>query len=210
MNKKTAIVLVALTALVWLGFVGGRYLQTQFMLSGRNIPNTPEAKEIMRTVEKAYEIEIEAAHTFDLSKFSTVFINDPRFDVSSGTLETIRELTNNPSLESAGWLDYKMAYHSWRIGSTLHAESVQAKAKEENRDLTVDEKKSLVDSHGRIAPVRAQGSIRKLALKFLSVDVNGDIALVVVNDGPTTVELTMVLVDGKWYIAGFRGISVHP
>jgi hypothetical protein len=31
MNKKTVFILVALTVFVWLGFIGGRYLQTQFM-----------------------------------------------------------------------------------------------------------------------------------------------------------------------------------
>ncbi|MBI5964598.1 MAG: hypothetical protein HY863_14055 [Chloroflexi bacterium] len=69
----------------------------------------------MKTVEKANDVEAEAAYTFDIKKFPTVFINDLRFPVSSGTLETIRELTNNPSLESAGWLDYKAAFYSWRI-----------------------------------------------------------------------------------------------
>lgn len=176
----------------------------------RSIPETKDAREIMKTVEKAYDIEAEAAYTRDLSKFSTVFINDPRFNVSPGTLETIRELTNNPSLESAGWLDYKMAYHSWRINSTLHAENVRAKAKSENRELTDEEKKSLVDSNGRTAPVLAQGPTKKIEIQFLSVEIHDDIALVVVNDGPTTVELTLVLVDGQWYIAAYRGMSVHP
>lgn len=80
-----------------------------------HIPDTPEVKEVMKTVEKANDVEAEAAYTFDIKKFPTVFINDLRFPVSSGTLETIRELTNNPSLESAGWLDYKAAFYSWRI-----------------------------------------------------------------------------------------------
>lgn len=203
MNKK-------LIALVCVLLILGLFGFSERTLKGRSIPDSKEAREIMKTVEKAYDIELEAAYTFDLSNFSTVFINDPRFNVRPGTLETIREMTNNPALESAGWLDYKIAYRSWQIESTLHAESVQAKAKSENRNLTEDEKKSLIDSHGRSAPVRAQGPARKLELKFLSMEINGDIALVVVNDGPTTVELTLVLVDGQWYIAASRGISVHP
>src|SRR5574341_1019622 len=46
-----------------------------------SIPKTPENQEIMRAIERAYDIEAKAAYTFDLSKFPTVFINDPRFNV---------------------------------------------------------------------------------------------------------------------------------
>lgn len=174
------------------------------------IPDTPEAKEVMKTVEKAYDIEADALYTFDLKKFPTVFINDPHYPVSDGTLETIRELTNNPSLESAGWLDYKLAYYSWISSATLHSESVRSKAKAENRELTDDEKKSLVDSKGRIAPARAENPTRKQKLIFLSVDITGDIAKVILNDGPTTIELTLVFVEKNWYIAALKGLAFHP
>jgi hypothetical protein len=42
------------------------------------------------------------------------------------------------------------------------------------------------------------------------VEINDDIALVTVDDGPSTVELTLVLVDKNWYIAGIRGVAFHP
>jgi hypothetical protein len=155
-------------------------------------------------------LKVEAAYTFDLTKFSTVFINDPRFPVSPGTLKTIRELTQNPSLESAGWLDYKMAYYGWRSNAILHAEKVNEKAKTENRNLTKEEKQSLVDSQGRTAPARSESSIRATSLTFISVKINENAATVVLDDGPRTVQLTLVLVDKNWYIAGSKTISVHP
>ncbi len=164
----------------------------------------------MQTIEKVYDIEAEAAHTFDLSKFPTVFINDPRFPVSRGTLKTIRELTHNPTLESAGWLDYKLAYYSWISSATLHSESVRNKAKAENRALTEEERKSLIDADGRIAPARVEDPIRQQKLKFMSVSINAEIAKVIVNDGPTTIELTLVLVDEQWYVAGLKSIAFHP
>jgi hypothetical protein len=175
-----------------------------------SIPNTPEVVEILQTIEWSYEIEADAAITFDLSKLPTVFINDPRFDVSPSTLEVVRQLTNNPFLKSAGWLDYKMAMYSWRRDSILHSESVHATAKAENRDLTDAERASLMDPWGRTAPARVDPSFRHdPQLEFISLEVNKDIARVVLDDGPTTAELTLVLVDKKWYIAGRRGISVH-
>jgi hypothetical protein len=49
-----------------------------------------------------------------------------------------------------------------------------------------------------------------LTLIFLSVELKDDIALVILDDGPATVELTMVLVKGNWYIADIKGIAFHP
>jgi len=174
------------------------------------IPDTPEAKAVMQSIEKAYDIEAEAAYTFDLSKFPTVFINDPRFPVSPGTLETVRELTNNPSLESAGLLDYEVAYNSWVRDAVLHSEALHAKAKAENRALSAEERKSLIDSKGRMAPARVEGPIKKATLTFFSVEITDDIATAVLDDGPMTVHLTLVLIDKKWYIAAYKGLAVHP
>ena len=174
-----------------------------------SLPDSPEAKEIMRTIERAYDIEVEAAYTFDIKKFPTVFINDQRFPVSPGTLEIIKDLTDDPSLESAGWLDYKVAFYSWRIKATLHAEAVKEKAKQENRALSKEERDSLIDSNGRSAPARAQGPTRTTSLTFMSIEVNEDVAIVILDDGTYKAELTLVFVDGSWYIAGFKGLSLN-
>jgi hypothetical protein len=204
MNKiktsKTSriLLLVVISLIVGLGIVSS---QTRHAKTDAGIPNTPEAKEIMNTIERAYEIEAQAALTFDLTDFPTVFINDPRFPASPGTLETVRQLTNNPSLKSAGWLDYKIAFYSWRRDATLHLEAVFEKAKKENRGLTDEEKASLIDPYGRTAPARAEGPIKLIPLKFTSINVNGDIATAIVNDGPTITQITLVWVDGQWYIA---------
>jgi hypothetical protein len=179
-------------------------------ISNGNIPDTPEAKEIMEAIERAYDIQVEAAYTFDFSKFPTVFINDPRFPVNAGTLETVRQLTYNPSLESAGWLDYKMAYYSWKRDSILHFEAVHATAQAENRALSEEERKSLTDSYGRTAPSRSESPKRTNPIIFKSVEIGGDIATVVLNEGVRTVRLTLVFADNNWYIAASETLSVHP
>lgn len=198
-------IVFAIALLVLLGFTQ-RSLKQSLV-----VPDSKEEKDVIRTVEKAYDIEAEAGYTFDLSKLSTVFINDPRFPLATSTLQTVRELTDNPNLESAGYLDYKMAYYAWRRDSILHSEAVHEKAKSENRELTDEEKKSLIDPYGRIAPAKGLApENNKINLIFLSVEINDDIALVVLDDGPATAELTLVLVDGEWYIAGIKGIAFHP
>lgn len=172
------------------------------------IPDTPEARKIMKTIEKAYAIEAEAAYKLKIEKFDTVFINDPRFPLDEWTLQTVRELTSNPSLESAGWLDYKMAMYSWRIEATIKKEKIEEKAKSENRGLTKEEKLSLIDENGRIAPSRSQSQTKIKPIIFISIEIHNDVATVVLDDGTYIAELYLVLVDGKWYIAGFQGISI--
>ena len=209
MTRKLFITLSTLIAFGVISFSSASLISKQ-PPSTYSIPDTHEAKEIMKTIERAYDIEAEAAYTFDLKKFPTVFINNPRFPVDPSTLEVVREMTDNPSLESAGWLDYKIAYYSWMNSAILHSEALHAKAKKESRELTDDEKKSLIDSNGRTAPGRVDNPIRDQPLTFMSVNINDDTATVILNDGPTTIELTVVLVDKQWYIAGIKGISIHP
>lgn len=175
-----------------------------------DFPNTPQAKEIIRAIEKAYDVEARAAYTFDFSKFSEVFINDPHYLMDPEWLEIVRELSRNPSLESAGWLDYKMAYQSSRRDAILHSEAVHAKAKAENRDLTPEERKSLNDPLGQPAPARSKSPVRKVQVAYLSLEVNDDVAVVTLIRGIYYSEVTLVMVDYHWYIANERFLSVSP
>lgn len=82
-------------------------------LSAINIPDTPEVKEIIQRIETAYDIEAEAGYDFDLSKLPTVFVNDFRYKLDNEKIDFIRVATDNPSLEAAGYLEYKIAYYNW-------------------------------------------------------------------------------------------------
>lgn len=215
MDKRVVSVLVTLNVAILivlsgLVFVNRDNLRREYLLTYKHIPNTPQARKIMQTVESAYDIEVEAAHTFDFSKFPTVFINDPRFPVSLSTLQVVREMTDNLSLESAGYLDYKMAYYSWRREGALRLEKLEAKANAENRSLTQDEIQSLTDKYGRTAPGRTIEIKRKTPIKFLSMAIYDNISYAIIDDGPRTVELVLVLIDNRWHIAGINGISIHP
>lgn len=156
MNRKT---LVVVSILIILGVVGISIIE--LVPLKKIIPDTTEAKEIMKTVEKAYQIEAKAARNFDPRDFPTVFINDSRFPIYPVTLQVVREMTNNLSLESAGYLDYKLAFYSWWREGALHREELQKKAKSENRELSKEERKSLTDAYGRVAFPRREGAIQK-------------------------------------------------
>ncbi len=155
------------------------------------LPNTPQAQEIIQTILKSYEIVAEATHTSDASKFSTVFINDPRFPVPPGTLETVRRLSHNPTLQSAGWLDYRLAYFT-----AMREEKVPLLTKEALR-----------------TPESARTALPDLVwcdssweLIFESININTDTATVVLKYCETF-ELTLVLVDSHWFIAAHETLS---
>ena len=76
--------------------------------------------------------------------------------------------------------------------------------------MTEEERKSLVDPRGRMAPARSESPTRTIPLRYFSVEINGDIATVVLDDGPRTIQLTLVMVDKKWYIAAYKGLVMHP
>jgi len=169
-----------------------------------NILDTIEAKEVMQTVETAYDIEAEAAYSFNTEKFPSVFISDPRYEVNPDKLEFIKEFTYDPTLKTAGYLDYKIAYYNWWNDSTLRLEALREKAKAENREVTEDEMDSLIDSKWGSAPARAESPIREISLRFISVSMDGEIATVHLHDGFKVVILYLVRVDEKWYIAGAK------
>ncbi|RJP51357.1 MAG: hypothetical protein C4583_08935 [Anaerolineaceae bacterium] len=202
--------ILALAALTWLGFVGGQYFYEQSLVANGNAPGTSASLQIMETINRAYEIQREGGRTFNFDRFDQVFINDPRFPMPPGTLQVVREMTYNPSLETAGFLDYKLAYYTWWRDSILKKEALEGKAKAENRELTDEERRSLVDQYGRSAPARPPQNLPEAApaLKFLSIEINGEIAIAKLDDGPTIVQYTLVLVNHRWYIADMKILMV--
>jgi hypothetical protein len=187
------------------------YIQNSPLTTSASVtPVTPESKEIMQRIETAYDIEAEAAYSFDLADFPSMYINDPRYEVNLQSLEFVRDITHNPTLKSAGYLDYKTAYFTWWKEGTERFDALQDKAKSENREVTQDEIKSLIDSKWQMPPARAKTPIREISLRFISISIENDIATVYLHDGTRTVVMVLILVDKQWYIAGLRGITLNP
>ena len=177
---------------------------------GPDFPDSPEAQDIIETIENAYDIDIEASVIFDLSKLSSVYINDPLFEMNQAVLQTVRELTGDLSIETAGFLDYKLAYYGWKRDSILHKESVYATAEAENRGLTEDERSSLIDEFGRSAPSRGNYPFRKTPILFLTLDIDEDIARLVIDYGFARIEIMLVYVNNQWFIADQSYLSISP
>jgi hypothetical protein len=172
-------------------------IPTPVSVFSEEVPNTHEAQEIIKTVQKSEEIYMRALITSDPSEFPTVFINDPRFPVSPGTLETIKRLSNQPSLQSAGWLDYKLAYFSFQIKEGSFVAAAYLHTPEASQTASPEF-------------VWCDFSSSRPELNILSMKIDNDITTVKIHEGATVYELTLVLIDNHWFIASYYGISVSP
>ncbi len=148
--------------------------QSPFVGAAFDIPATPKIEEIMQKVKTAHDIEVEAKRSSDLSRLSDVFINDPRFPLNTDRLEFAKSVTNNPSLDTAGYLDFKTAYI-------------------ENG----------FDPNGYEVPTLSYW------IKFISVTVNNDIATAIYTIGSRRKEVTLIQVNGDWYITGAVGVTAY-
>lgn len=209
MRKSVPGILLSLAALIASSIIASALVSRGRAYEG--IPQTEDAKLIQEVVEKSYEIEAIAARTFDLSSFPSVFVNDPRGgELSSSTVEFVQSVYKDYSTQYFGYLDYKTAYYSWWKSGALRLEELQTNAAREKRSLTEDELRSLIDDDGRIAMPRSQGTPLPPTLEFTSIEVEGDEAIVVFDDGLRVNQMVLVKIDAHWYIAGNRILSLHP
>lgn len=203
--------LIVLIGIVILGYKVGR----EHAYHGDNSSGVSSDKtEIKNTIHLSYEIDAKAAFYFDDTLFPEVYVNDSRGGKLSGTvLDLIKSVKGDPTLtsDSVGFLDYKYAINQWSKEGAARAEQVWAEAKREGRNyLTDEEAKSLIDSSGRIAPSRLPTSVHiTVNITYKSISINGDVAKATFDDGSQTIEMTLVKVNERWYIAGEKIIHSH-
>lgn len=179
------------------------YIQSS-KLSKVNVPDTPETREIINQIEAAFDIE--EGCSFDTSIFPSVYINDSRYPVDNEKLEFVRMATDEPTLESAGYLDYKSAYHPWWLEGKRQWEEIYNRAKAENREVSEEERQAYLASKWGKYPGGSCSPQRTWQTRFVSILVEDDIATVVLGFGSRAKELTLVLIDGHWLIAQEKDI----
>ncbi len=208
MNKR---VLLIVASSIIIMVIAGLLIATS--VPGKAYPGvqqTKETDEIQKVIEASYAIEAKAGRDFDTSKFQDAFINDTRGgELSQSTVEFIESVDANHKA-SYGYLDYKLAYFSWWEKGALQLETLFAKVKNENRKMTKDEMRSLFDQKGRLAMPRLKGESTKKNLSFDSIEIKGDTAVAIFDDGPRTNQMILVKVENQWFIAGNKILSVHP
>ncbi len=172
------------------------------------VSQTPETDAIQKAIKKSNLIEQKAGHDFDLSKFSDVFINDPRGGpLAPSTIEFIESVFTERKT-TYGYLDYKLAYYTWWGGGAEKLDKIFAEMEKENRKMKADEIQSLFDNHNRMAAPRLKGEITEKQYYFSSIDINGDVAVAIFDAAPYTNKMTLVKVNGQWLIANNTFLSV--
>ncbi len=182
----------------------GFYSLTTNVRANDPIPDTPEAKAIIATLERAHYIRAVAARTFDMGEFSEVFINTSDFKANNSQRALIENVFGIESAKNAGYLTYMQSYYSaWQEGASL-IQSI------EGQDLSLQERDELLRSNQDkiIAPAR-QDPIGKIKLTYESIAINGDKAVVRYDSPSAYREAILVKVDGKWFVANITVIKVH-
>lgn len=175
-----------------------------------------DAQAIEETIRRSYELEAQAAYTLDGSVLAEVYINDPRGgEIDQRTLELIQYVRQDKSLSSSdvGYLDARLAYYIWLKQGIEKREAIFATMAAEGREqMTPEEEASLVDETGRIAIFNRHSEIvlPPGEVKIESIVVEGDVAYAVVVLSMGKVETILVKANGKWYIAGGRGLEFNP
>lgn len=175
------------------------------------IPQTADTDAIRKVIAQSYQLEAEAGHTFDTSRFADVFTNDPRGgQLSPSTIEFIESVPGAGGKSTYGYLDYKLAYFSWWEQGALKIERLKLKTNAENRQMTAAEMRSLYDQQNRLAMPRLQGEVSAPHLSFHSIEIQGDTAVAIFDDGPRTNQMTLTKTGTNWRIAGNRFTAIHP
>ena len=210
MKKKRLLLAIGIVCLLALGAVGLSLAAKQDATAFVGVPDTEESLAIQETIKRSYEIEAEAATTFDTSAFASIFINDSRGGtLIPSQLKFMQDITNDSSKTDFGYLEYKMTYFDWWGQGAIALEELQSKTESEGRNPSQEEMQSLIDSTGRMAPARST-SLQIPEIEFISITINDDYAIATFDDGPRTNEMGLVKVDGKWFIAGNKILSLHP
>jgi hypothetical protein len=202
----SSIVVVVLMIILSIAVVQGQVPQP---------PSPEDAQAIEATIARSAELNAMASYTLDGSILAEVYINDPRGgELDKKDLELIQYIWQDKSLtvSDVGYLDYRQAIVAWKKQAFEKREAIFAKMQAEGREqMTREEEASLIDETGRIAIFNrppAPATKPKSQFTILSMDAQGDVVTVIVDFGVFKAEQILVKVDGRWYIAGGRTLSV--
>ncbi len=175
-----------------------------------NIPDTPETREIMATMQRAYEVLTIAHDTEDVNKLSEVFIDDPDFLRAIGPerqtqLQTyIREILGSTASENFGYLTAMKNKITHRLQGEKLLKAALEKAKSENRELTPMEWQKLAEqNHGeRPSLPNLEFANNKRQFLYKSLEIDGDTARAVYDEGVVTRRAILKRINGCWFVAG--------
>lgn len=174
------------------------------------VPDTPDARQVMSTMQRAYHLRGVAARTFEVTEFPSVFTDTPDYELSKDQRDLVSRAFGQQVAEDAGYLTYMQAYYViWSEGAT-RLQAALDKAKAEGRELTSEEMQSLVKANDdRVPALGRTDPLYEDKLTYESIAIDGDKAWVQYDDGAALQKALLIKVNGQWLIAGIWLIQVH-
>lgn len=174
----------------------------------QRVPDSPEAQ-IKAVMERAYQVIGNAARTFDVSEFPSVFADTSDFYVTPQQEQSVADILGETATSNVGYLTAMQAkYVSLGQGARMLRAALD-KAKAEDRKLTAEEFQELTEAnHGRM-PSLGSSVTARTSLTYKSIEVAGDRAVVRYDDGAAIQEAVLARIDEKWFVAGITPVWVH-
>lgn len=191
----------------------------QFLYQRSNastIPDTPAAREIMATIERAYDILAIPFDTLELQRLDEVFIDDPIFRAKmteEQIAETQNSITNMMGADANKNFGYLTAIKAKRLhqqhGAKLLKDTMASAAQSE-QSISADKLAELTtQNYGQTPYLPNRNLPGRFPLTYLSMKIEGDIAYVRYDDGPALQDAILVRKNGRWFVAGLIPINVH-
>ena len=207
MFKTNRIWLLAVVLLIGFGIVSS---QTYHAKANAGIPDTPDAKQIMAVMDRAYQLIGHASQTFDASEFPSVFIDTEDYKFTDKQKELLSEVlgASIAEVKSTGYLTAMQAQYISRGQGADLLRAALDKAKSENRKLTAEEFQEIAKAnHGQL-PSLGNVVTTKTELTFESIEISGNKAVVRYDDGAALQEAILVK-EARWFIASIVPIWIH-
>ena len=175
------------------------------------LPANSDTDDIKAVLKEAYHQLAIAAETYDVSGFPSVFVDTADFPLTDQQKSEVRGVLG---AKGAGEFGYLTAMQAKFISQGLGADLAKAaidKAAQENRTLTVEELQALVKAnHGQLPPSEIVDNPNdSIELVYQSIDIKGDRASVVYDDGAALQRAILVRINGHWLIASIKPIQIH-
>ncbi|MFN8490139.1 MAG: hypothetical protein U0350_21305 [Caldilineaceae bacterium] len=169
-----------------------------------------DAHEITATLTRAYELLDTPADMLDVAQLSEVFIDHSDYanELKTDKLTKLKiQIGNVLGLTSVQSFGYLTAMKSKRIHQQQEIKLLKTaleKVKPKGRELTQEEWKDLAKQNGGEYPSLPHYELanNKRHLIYSSIQINGDKARVVYDEGIVDRTAILVWVNGRWFVAG--------
>jgi hypothetical protein len=167
-------------------------------------PDKTTSDTLKELAGRYYDVRGEAARTFDVTAFPTVFVDDPTVSLDKWQIEIMAKA----KVSSGGMLTFELVFYgTWKAGADKLAQ-VAANAKAQGRELNANDIAEANAVSSMAAPPRT-GPVFRPPLTFNNISVSGKQAIIEFDDAGQTLKFFCVNTKDGWRIAGMRVLSTH-